>query len=194
MDATATNFPKPASAADGGFDEAKVFNGPNQETGEMGYMKQLTLANSGKYRYVPGKIIIDQLDAKRTENSNYAAAKTSYEALRVTYNDQLAKKKAEVLTVWETLFPNPEKPPVTVPSTPDRPPIPGEYNWLHWPLTATAQATDEVSPEETMGGWGANTAGMISAAQNSKGKSYGLFGPSNTITTTSGGTTTTTLP
>ena len=98
------------------------------------------------------------------------------------------------MTLWETLFPNPEKPGVTVPSTPDLPPIPGAYSWLSWPTSLTAQATNEVTPYPTKGGWGANTAGMISGAYNSTGKAYGLFGPTNTITTTSGSTTTTILP
>ena len=69
---------------------------------------------------------------------------------------------------------------MTVPSTPDLPPIPPAYNWLKWPLAPTVNAIDEAQPDLTKGGWGSETAGMM-ASYNDTGKSYGLFGPSNKL-------------
>ena len=77
------------------------------------------------------------------------------------------------------MFPDPNNPGIKVPATPNRPPIPYAYNWLAWPITAPVTNPPsilEAVPEPNMGGWGSETAGMLSGYI--QGKSYGLFGPS----------------
>ena len=77
------------------------------------------------------------------------------------------------------MFPDPNNPGIKVPATPNRPPIPYAYNWLAWPITnpvTNPPSILEAVPEPNMGGWGSETAGMLSGYI--QGKSYGLFGPS----------------
>jgi len=60
-----TDFPNINNSGNGGFDEKKVFNAPNQPNGEFGYFKHVINATlPTNYQYVPGSTIWNELKAK----------------------------------------------------------------------------------------------------------------------------------
>jgi len=178
MDATYTDWPIGLNAASSGFDEAAVFNAPNQFVGEMGQMKRLVDVNDLIYVNVPANTVWDQIKEKLDENAAYEIVKSEYEALATAYDAKLNEKWAQDVSFVSYIFPDPSVPVITVPATPDRPPQPEQYTWLNLPNTITG-TTNEVLPDPTKGGWGAETAGMLAATID--GKSFGLVGPSANV-------------